>query len=84
MELSIIQIGNSKGIRIPKSLLNQYDLKEKVLVDLKKDGFLIKPKKVRDGWAESFKEMAENKDDQLILGDFKNTFDDEEWTDKDE
>ncbi len=73
MELSIVQIGNSKGIRIPKSLLNQYNLKEKVLVDLK-----------RDGWAESFKEMAENSDDQLILGDFKNTFDDEEWTDKDE
>ena len=82
MELKVVQIGNSKGIRIPKSLLKQYNFKDKVLVDLKEDGLLIKPKKVRDGWAESFKEMAKNGDDQLILGDFKNAFDDAEWNDE--
>jgi antitoxin MazE len=82
MELKVVQIGNSKGIRIPKSLLKQYNFEEKVVVDLKEEGLLIKPKKVRDGWAESFKEMAKNGDDQLILGDFKNAFDDEEWNDE--
>jgi antitoxin MazE len=82
MELQVVKIGNSKGIRIPKSLLNQYNFEEKVVVDLKEEGLLIKPKKVRDGWAESFKEMAKNGDDQLILGDFKNAFDDEEWKDE--
>ena len=82
MELPVIQIGNSKGIRIPKSLLKQYNFEDKVVVDLKEEGLLIKPKKVRDGWAESFKEMAKNGDDQLILGDFKNAFDDEEWKDE--
>jgi len=84
MELQIVRIGNSKGIRLPQSLLKQYNLKDKVTVDLKKDGLLIKPKKVRDGWAQSFKEMAETGDDQLILGDFKNDFDDEGWTGIDE
>lgn len=82
MELQVVKIGNSKGIRIPKSLLNQYNFEEKVVVDLKEEGLLIKPKKVRDGWAASFKEMAKNGDDQLILGDFKNAFDDEEWKDE--
>jgi antitoxin MazE len=82
MELQVVQIGNSKGIRIPKSLLKQYNFEEKVVVDLKEEGLLIKPKKVREGWAESFKEMAKNGDDQLILGDFKNAFDDEEWNDE--
>lgn len=82
MELQVVQIGNSKGIRIPKSLLKQYNFEDKVVVDLKEEGLLIKPKKVRDGWAESFKEMAKNGDDQLILGDFKNVFDDEEWNDE--
>jgi antitoxin MazE len=82
MELQVVKIGNSKGIRIPKSLLNQYNFEEKVVVDLKEEGLLIKPKKVRDGWVESFKEMAKNGDDQLILGDFKNAFDDEEWNDE--
>ena len=78
--LKLIQIGNSKGIRIPQHILKQYNLKDRVTVDLQDDGLFIKPKKVREGWAESFKEMAENRDDELILGDFKNTFDDEEWT----
>jgi antitoxin MazE len=82
MELQVVQIGNSKGIRIPKSILKQYNFEEKVVVDLREDGLLIRPKKVRDGWAESFKEMAKNGDDQLILGDFKNAFDDEEWNDE--
>lgn len=82
MELKIVQIGNSKGIRIPRNILLQYNLKDKVIVDLKKDGLLIKPKKVREGWAESFKEMAENGDDELIPGDFNNSFDEKEWTDE--
>jgi antitoxin MazE len=76
MELKIVQIGNSKGIRIPQHILKQYNMKDKVAVDLQDDGLLIKRKKVREGWAESFKEMAENGDDELILGDFKNAFDD--------
>jgi antitoxin MazE len=82
MELQVVQIGNSKGIRIPKSILKQYNFEEKVVVDLREEGLLIRPKKVRDGWAESFQEMAKNGDDQLILGDFKNAFDDEEWNDE--
>jgi len=82
MQLKIVQIGNSKGIRIPQNILKQYNLKDKVVVDLQDDGLLIKPRKVREGWAKSFKEMAENGDDELILGDFKNAFDDEEWTDE--
>lgn len=81
MELPIIQIGNSKGIRFPQSLLKQYNLKGKVVVDLEKDGIFIRQKKNRDGWAESFKEMAENGDDNLILPDIKNDFDDDEWKD---
>jgi len=81
MELQIIQIGNSKGIRLPQTLLKQYNLKSKVVVDLEKEGFFIKPKKVREGWAESFKEMSDNSDDNLILPDFQNTFDEEEWKD---
>jgi antitoxin MazE len=82
MELKIVPIGNSRGIRIPQNILRQYNLRDKVIVDLKDDGLLIKPNKVREGWADSFKEMAKNGDDELILGDFKNTFDDEEWTDE--
>ena len=80
MELALVRMGKSKGIRIPENILMKYNFKDKVVVDLKEDGLLIKSKKVREGWAESFKEMAQNGDDELVLGDFKNSFDDKEWT----
>jgi antitoxin component of MazEF toxin-antitoxin module len=70
MELALVQMEKSKGIRIPENILIKYNFKDKVVVDLKEDGLLIKSKKVREGWAESFKEMAKNGDDELILGDF--------------
>lgn len=42
MTANIIQIGNSQGIRIPKNLIKQFNLK-KVLFEIKKDGILLKP-----------------------------------------
>ncbi|MEM9990924.1 MAG: AbrB/MazE/SpoVT family DNA-binding domain-containing protein [Bacteroidota bacterium] len=77
MEVPIVQIGNAKGIRLPKMLLQQYDISDKVEIILK-DGFLIlKPvKKVREGWAEAFQLMAKNGEDTLLIDD---VFEDEVW-----
>ena len=50
----IVKIGNSRGIRIPKPLIEQADLEGKELkLQLVKSGLLITPeKKVREGWKE--------------------------------
>lgn len=75
MELSIIKIGNSKGIRLSKSILKQLGIKDRVELIVKKDQLIIKPiSKVRDGWEDQFKQMAKLNDDQLLVPD---VFDDE-------
>ena len=80
MEVSVIQIGNSKGIRLSKTLLEKYNIKDKVDLILEKGQIIIKPlSQPRKGWGKSFKEMNENGDDRLLFND---VFDDEmleEW-----
>lgn len=51
----IVRIGNSRGIRIPKPLIDQAELEGKELkLQLVNDGLLITPeKKARDGWREA-------------------------------
>ncbi|MFA6402458.1 MAG: AbrB/MazE/SpoVT family DNA-binding domain-containing protein [Salinivirgaceae bacterium] len=80
MEVSVIKIGNSKGIRLSKTLLDRYNIKDTVDVIMEKGQIVIKPlSKPRKGWEKAFKEMSENGDDQLLIDD---VFDDEnmeEW-----
>ena len=41
MRLKVIDIGNSKGIRFPQALIQQYNLTTEINVELKKDGNII-------------------------------------------
>ncbi len=81
METSIIKIGNSKGLRLSKTILDKYDIKDKVELVLEKDQIIIRPiDSPRKNWEEKFKKMAEQEDDQLLMND---VFDDEnfeEWS----
>lgn len=80
MEVSVIKIGNSKGIRLSKTLLDKYNIQDTVEVILEKGQIVIKPlSKPRKGWEKAFKKIAENGDDRLLIND---VFDDEnleEW-----
>lgn len=80
MEVSIVQIGNSKGIRFSKTIIEKYNLRDKVDLILEKGQIIIKPlHKPRKGWEEAFKDMSKNGDDRLLFND---VFDDEsleEW-----
>ena len=80
MEVSVIRIGNSKGIRLSKTLLDKYNIQDTVEVILEKGQIVIKPlSRPRKGWEKAFKRMAENGDDRLLIND---VFDDEnleEW-----
>lgn len=80
MEVSIIQIGNSKGLRLNKSILDRYNIKDKVELILEKGHIILKPiDEPRKGWDKAFKKMHEKGDDQLLMDD---VFEDEnfdEW-----
>lgn len=67
MKANIVTIGNSQGVRIPKILLDQSGLSGEVELEVCDAGILIRRgKKVREDWETSFKQMAENNDDELI------------------
>ena len=80
MEVSVIKIGNSKGIRLSKTLLDKYNIQDTVELILEKGQIVIKPlSRPRKGWEKAFKKMAEKDDDRLLIND---VFDDEnleEW-----
>ncbi len=80
MEISIVQIGNSKGIRLSKTILEQYQIRDKVELVLGEGFLMIKPiKKPREGWEEALREMHENGEDELLIPD---VFEDEIWEDE--
>ena len=67
MRTKVVKIGNSRGIRIPKSLIHESGLKEDVELELGDGQIIIKPVSVnRANWDTAFKKMAKNKDDILM------------------
>ncbi len=79
MKASIIKIGNSQGVRIPKPILDQCGFNKEVELEVVNQELIIKPSKSpRKNWESSFIKMAENHDDILI--DSANTeWENEEW-----
>jgi len=68
MEANIIKIGNSKGLILSKSILELYDIHDKVI--LEKGRIILKPiNKPRKNWEASFKQMRTENDDQLLIDD---------------
>ena len=80
MELSVINIGNSKGIRLSKTILEKYNIQDKIELILEKGFIILKPKaEPRKNWEKAFKKMHENNDDQLLIDDVFEDEDFEEW-----
>jgi antitoxin MazE len=76
----LVRIGNSRGVRLPKTLIEQAALGEEVELELRNDAILIKrTPTVRVGWAEAAAEAAARGDDELIGDDVTTRFDREEW-----
>ena len=71
MKTTLVPIGNSKGIRIPKTILEQCHFTKEV--DLKVEGntITLKPIKhnARQNWNAAFKLMHERGEDQLLIDD---------------
>lgn len=82
MNTSLIQIGNSKGVRIPKPLIEICHLDKEIEFIVTEKGLLLSPSKSsRNGWELQFKNaiIQEKAENDLFEG-MKNKFDEEEWT----
>jgi antitoxin MazE len=80
LKTRVVKIGNSQGIRIPKVVVDQFNLGAEIEL-LSKDGMLlIRPAfHPRAGWDEQFRAMAERGDDALLDDVVTSDWDDEEW-----
>jgi antitoxin MazE len=80
MEVSIIKIGNSKGLRLSKTILEKYQIKDKVELILEKGQIILRPVDTpRKNWEKKFKEMSKNDDDTLLINDVFDEDTLEEW-----
>ena len=80
MQASIIQIGNSKGLRLSKAILEKYNIQDKVELILEEDQIILKPvEEPRKGWDKAFKKMHTAGDDQLLMDDVFEDESFEEW-----
>ncbi len=80
MDTSVIPIGNSKGIRLTKTLIEKYNITDTVELILEKDYMILKPKTpARIGWEKSFQKMHNNGDDKLFVSDVFEDENFEEW-----
>jgi len=79
MKATIIKIGNSRGLRLPKPILEQCSFEKEVELEVRDNEIIIRPvKHPRQDWEKAFKTMAENREDKLI--DLPNSkWDEEEW-----
>ena len=81
MKTELIRIGNSRGVRIPKTLIEQCGLGEKVDLRVENQRLIISPERQpREDWNEVFRAAAPVANDELLLeGIPSNRFDEKEW-----
>jgi len=82
MKTDVIRIGNSKGVRLPATILKQCGIGSKVEIVVRDNEIILKPvKSPREGWAAAFRQMHECGDDRIIIPDEIDAELLEEWDD---
>ena len=77
----VIKIGNSRGIRIPRTILEQAGLTDEIEMSLEGNRLIIHASHhPREGWKERFVAMAEQGDDRLLDETAPTQWDEQEWT----
>jgi antitoxin MazE len=82
MIVKVRKIGNSVGVLLSKAILDQCSIKDEVSLEVKGNTIVIHPvtTKPRQGWKEQFLQAGSLEDKELLMGEFDNSFDQEEWT----
>jgi antitoxin MazE len=80
MKTRLVRIGNSRGLRLPKPLIEEAGLKEEVEITLR-DGALVitSAEHPRAGWGAAVKLLLERREDYVWDDSAPTRFDDEEW-----
>ncbi|MBM4185494.1 MAG: AbrB/MazE/SpoVT family DNA-binding domain-containing protein [Gemmatimonadetes bacterium] len=80
MKTKLVRIGNSRGVRIPKPLLEQAGLEEDVELQVVRTGIMIRgTASPRAGWAQAAEKIRARGEDVLLDEPVATDFDDSEW-----
>lgn len=81
MKTRLIRIGNSRGVRIPKPLIEQAGLGDDVELRVS-DGAIVvaRLRRPREAWAEAAAQLVARGDAGLLDPPSATRFDDEEWS----
>ena len=80
MKTRLIRIGNSRGVRLPKPLIEEAGLTDEVELKVRGGAVIIaRTTKARTGWAEAAKELRTRDGNRLLYPPTPTRFDDKEW-----
>ncbi len=82
MKAAIVKIGNSRGIRLPKPVIEQCGFSDEVVMEVHHQELIIRSSsRPREGWSAAFARMGDRGDDQLLdcVAEPGSTWDEEEW-----
>ena len=80
MRAKLIRIGNSRGVRLPKPMIEEAGLADEVEMRVVDGVLVIRATRVpRAGWAEAARRMRENDADRLLDEPTATRFDESEW-----
>jgi len=71
MQVNVVKIGNSRGIRIPKKVLDQCHVEGVLELTVNDDDIVLTPvrRKPREGWTKAARICHELGDDRLLIPD---------------
>jgi antitoxin MazE len=76
----IVRIGNSRGIRVPKILLDQAQLPDEVELHAEPGRLIVQAtRRPRTGWAEAARAMSAAGHDEMLDDTTATRFDSEDW-----
>lgn len=76
----IVRIGNSRGVRLPKPLIEVAGLSDEVEISARHGAIVIsRASRTRSGWADAARQIRGRQEDQMLDPPTTTRFDDEEW-----
>ena len=81
MKARLIRIGNSRGVRLPKLVIEAAGLDDEVELEVRNGAVVLaRAHKARAGWAEAARQLRARGEDRLLLPPIPTRFDEKNWT----
>lgn len=83
VKIDIIKIGNSRGVRLPKAILEQCGIGDEAVLEVRDGEVVLRSlrRRPREGWRKAFAGAnATQVEGEPLIGDLASEFDSEDWT----